>query len=139
MIARVHFFLWVALLLFSSSLVAAAQPGSASDDLEARARALASRLMAPCCFTQTVAQHESAAAQEMRVEVRQLLAQGLTDEQIIDHYVERYGPRILAVPPAQGFNQLLYSMPFLVTLCLLIGVCLALWKWYQRGHSAGAA
>lgn len=95
--------------------------------------------MAPCCFTQTIDQHESEAAQQMRAELRAWLAEGLSDEQVLDRYVARYGARILAVPPSQGFNRLLYWMPYLVTLVLFIGVCVTLWVWYRRAHSPGAS
>lgn len=123
------------LLVFCSSLVAAAQTAPATGNTAARARALEAKLMAPCCFTQTIDQHESDIARQMRAEVRAWLAEGLSDQQILDRYVERYGARILAVPPAQGFNRLLYWMPYLVTLALLIAVCLTLWVWYRRAHS----
>jgi cytochrome c-type biogenesis protein CcmH len=126
------------LVLLSLSAATAAQPAPADDELEARARALEAKLMAPCCFTQTIDQHESEASQQIRAELRLGLAKGLSDEQVIDHYVARYGPRILAVPPQTGFNRLLYWMPHLVTVTLLIGVCLTLWVWYQRGHSGDA-
>lgn len=126
----------LATLVVSSNLAADSEAGA---NHEARARWLEARLMAPCCFMQTIDQHESEAARDMRVEVRQLLAQGLSERQILDRYVERYGARILAVPPAKGFNRLLYSIPSVVTFFLFIGVCLALWKWYRRGRSGGAA
>jgi len=128
-----------ALLVCCFILVADAEPASATGSAEARARALEMKLMAPCCFTQTIDQHESEAAQQMRAELRAWLAEGLSDEQVLDRYVARYGARILAVPPSQGFNRLLYWMPYLVTLVLFIGVCVTLWVWYRRAHSPGAS
>lgn len=124
-----------ALLLLGASVAGRAEP---ADSRETRARALGKRLIAPCCFTQTIDQHESEAARQMQTEVRQLLTQGLSDEQVLDFYVQRYGTRILAVPPPQGFNQLLYWMPFIALLGLFVGGCLTLWKWYRRSHSIGS-
>jgi len=129
----------VALVLLGSLGVTAAAPVPATNTAEARARALEAKLMAPCCFTQTIDQHESDIARQMRTEVRAWLGQGFSDQQILDLYVERYGVRILAVPPAQGFNRLLYWMPYLVTLALLTAVCLTLWVWYRRAHLPGAS
>jgi cytochrome c-type biogenesis protein CcmH/NrfF len=75
----------------------------------------------------------------MRAEMRVWLAEGVSEEQILDRYVGRYGTRILAVPPRQGFNQLLFWMPWLVTLTLFVGVCLTLWMWYRRGQPPSPA
>jgi cytochrome c-type biogenesis protein CcmH len=127
----------LAALLLLGALAAAAAPPAQPDAAEARVRALEAKLMAPCCYTQTIDLHESDIARQMRSEVRAWVAQGLSDQQILDRYVARYGPRILAVPPAQGFNRLLYWMPYLVALVLLVGVCLTLWVWYRRGHGPG--
>ncbi len=105
---RMRLFSGLATLLLLCSSGAAAQAAPATDSAAARARALEAKLMAPCCFTQTIDQHESDIARQMRTEVRAWLAQGFSDQQILDIYVERYGARILAVPPPQGFNRLLY-------------------------------
>jgi cytochrome c-type biogenesis protein CcmH len=131
---RVPAWVWLTALLLAQAGVAAETP-----PLESRARLLERKLMAPCCFTQTIDQHESEAARAMRAELRQLLAQGLTDEQVLDHYVERHGPRILAVPPAQGFGRLLYWVPSMLTGVLLVAVCLLLRSWYRRGRATPAA
>jgi cytochrome c-type biogenesis protein CcmH len=49
----------------------------------------------------------------IRTSVRQALADGRTRQQILDGYVAQYGDRILAEPPARGFNLLLYVGPWL--------------------------
>lgn len=116
-----------------------ASPNSTGTALEERARRLDAQLMAPCCFSETIDQHLSPAAKEMRGEVRFLLAQGLTDRQVLDHFVEQYGLRILAAPPEKGFNQLLYVLPYLVSGLLIVVAGWTLWKWYRRGHPTGDA
>jgi cytochrome c-type biogenesis protein CcmH len=125
----------LAALLLPVAGLAAAQSLPASDSLAERARTLEAKLMAPCCFTQTIDQHESEAARQMRAEVRQWLAQGDSEEQILDRYVQLHGARILAVPPQRGFNRLLYWMPYVVTLALLVALCLTLRAWYRSGHA----
>ncbi len=89
---------------------------SATGDVERAARAIDAMLVAPCCFSQTVSIHESAAADEVRRDVRARLSAGATRQQILDAYVDRYGTRILAVPPAVGFDVTLYAMPLVVFL-----------------------
>lgn len=85
-------------------------------DLERDARAIDAMLIAPCCFSQQVSVHQSAAASEVRRDVRARLAAGQTRQQILDAYVAQYGKRILAEPPAAGFDLTLYVMPFLMLL-----------------------
>jgi cytochrome c-type biogenesis protein CcmH len=78
---------------------------------EQEARQLETMLIAPCCWSQQVAVHQSPAADEIRRDVRRRLASGQTREQIVDDYVVQFGQRILTVPPARGFNRLLYVLP----------------------------
>lgn len=39
------------------------------------------------------------------------MADGASEEQILDHFVAKHGERILAAPKARGFNLLAYVMP----------------------------
>ena len=80
-------------------------------------------LIAPCCWTTTVAVHGSGAAPRIQAEVRQMLGRGMEYQEIIDHYVEIYGERILAEPKRQGFNLAAYWVPY---LAILIGVVVVL-------------
>ena len=81
------------------------------------ARQVEEQLMAPCCFGSTVATHHSPAADAIRDDVRSLVAQGATAQQILDQYLDRYGERILAQPVARGFNLLAYWMPLVGLVC----------------------
>ena len=88
--------------------VAAADPQA----LEREAKQLEAKLMAPCCWAQQVSLHQSPAADDIKQTIRTLLAEGKTSEQILDFYVEQYGDRILAEPPARGFSRLIYVAPW---------------------------
>ena len=116
----------------------AEERAAAAADSEARARALEARLMAPCCYAQTVDLHESDAARQVRAELRQWLGEGLSDQQILKRFAERYGARILAVPPAQGFNRWLYWLPILLSAAATAGVVWLLWLWRRRSRGAPA-
>jgi cytochrome c-type biogenesis protein CcmH len=100
-------------------------PVSASEldpKLEQEAKAIETLLMAPCCWRQPVAVHFSPAAEQIRAEVRQMLADGLTREEILGKYIAQYGERILAKPPARGFGSLAYFLPFIF---LILGAAVA--------------
>ena len=61
------------------------------------ASAIEGRLMAPCCWTQTIDIHDSPIALSMRHEIRRRLRNGESPEVIQQSMVDRYGPKILAV------------------------------------------
>ena len=88
--------------------VAAADPQA----VEREAKQLEAKLMAPCCWAQQVSLHQSPAADEIKQNIRRLLAEGKTSEQILDVYVAEYGDRILSEPPARGFSLLIYIAPW---------------------------
>lgn len=53
--------------------------------------------MAPCCWTQTIDIHDSPIALSMRHEIRRRLRNGESAEAIQASFVDRYGPKIMAV------------------------------------------
>ena len=75
------------------------------------------RLMAPCCWAGTIDNHDSAVVSEMKGEIRRRLDGGETADTILARFVARYGPRVLAEPPARGLNLLVYLLPALALLC----------------------
>ena len=100
-------------------LVVAAPPDPQALELESRQ--IETMLIAPCCWTQQVSLHQSAAADEIKANIRKMLAQNMTRRQILDAYVAEYGDRILAEPPARGFSAALYVLPW-VFLAGSIGI-----------------
>jgi cytochrome c-type biogenesis protein CcmH len=90
---------------------AVAAPDQAA--IERQAKELEAKLIAPCCWSQQVSVHQSPASDEIKTAVRRMLAEGKTPEQILDSYVAEYGDRILAEPPARGFNAALYVAPWI--------------------------
>jgi cytochrome c-type biogenesis protein CcmH len=72
---------------------------AADPQVEATARALEGRIKAPCCWNQTLDIHGSPVSQELKAEIRTRLSRGETSAEIEASFVDRYGERILAVPP----------------------------------------
>ena len=106
-------------------------------DVEAEARKIDDLLMAPCCWTQPVSKHYSGSANEIRRGVREMLREGKTRQEVLDFYVEKYGQRILAMPPARGFNITAYVLP---AVFLIAGgwVLVAVFRKLRAGRPAGA-
>jgi cytochrome c-type biogenesis protein CcmH len=71
-------------------------------------------------------------ADQQRAEIKQLIARGLTKQQIKDELVRRYGPDILATPEDRGFTLAAYLVPVAVVLALLAGLAVLLPRWRRR-------
>ena len=91
----------------------------APQPLEREAKQIEALLMAPCCWAQQVSVHQSPAADEIRQNIRRMLADGKTRQQILDAYVAEYGDRILAEPPARGFSRLFHVGPWIFLVASL--------------------
>ncbi len=63
-----------------------------------------------------------------RERIAALQASGMPDAQIIDEFIAEYGKRVLAAPPAEGFNLLAWVMPF---VAIAAGLAV-IWMFIQR-------
>ena len=124
----------------ATSLLALAATGfvAAQADLEPDAREIEELLIAPCCFTQQVSEHQSPAASEAKRDIRARLAAGETRQQILDAYVAEYGTRVLATPPAEGLNLLLFVTPVVVLVGSIALVAFVVRRLTGRAEPADA-
>lgn len=95
-------------ILIGSVIVCSAEESADS----ALIRDIENNLIAPCCWTQPISEHESAVSEEMRQKVQDMVASGMSRNAILDYFVAQYGERILATPRAEGFNRLVYILPW---------------------------
>ena len=79
----------------------AKEAASAAADpvLEARMVAIAAELRCLVCQNQTIADSHADLAVDLRQQVRELLQQGQTDQQIFNYMTARYGDFVLYRPP----------------------------------------
>ncbi|HEX5374278.1 MAG TPA: cytochrome c-type biogenesis protein [Aquabacterium sp.] len=105
-------------------LAGEAAPLAADPALEARMMAIASELRCLVCQNQTVADSHSGLATDLRQEIRGLLQQGQTDQQVRDYMTARYGDFILYRPPVNASTALLWFGPALLAV---VGL-LVLWR-----------
>jgi cytochrome c-type biogenesis protein CcmH len=103
--------------------------GSVDDE-----RWLEARLIAPCCWMQTLDVHESPVAQELRSEIHARLSAGEAPLAIEDDIVARYGESIRALPKGKDPRTLI--LVFVAALVLAVGVGLAR---LARGWTLAAA
>jgi len=117
------------MLLLSATRVLAIDVSEGFEDptLQARYRALIEQTRCLVCQNQTIADSNAGLAQDLRREIREMLAQGATDRQVIDFLVGRYGDFVLYRPPFKNTTWLLWASPvlFLVIGLGIFGVTLA--------------
>jgi cytochrome c-type biogenesis protein CcmH len=103
----------LALLLAASSMANAQTSTRAADDatLDARARVLASELRCLVCRNETLAESSAALAQDLRAELRRLLAEGRSDAEVRAFFSERYGDVVHYRPPLQRSTLALWFGP----------------------------
>lgn len=81
--------------------------------IEAQAQRIEKLLTAPCCYKGTLRDHASGLAQKMRTDIRTMLAEGKSKDQILAHYKKKYGQAVLVEPPGGGLSGfILYGVPF---------------------------
>ena len=68
----------------------------------------------------------------MRNELTVALKRGQSDGQILDAFVEKYGPTILAAPTMSGFNLTAWITPFAVLLAAFASAVLVIRGWKRR-------
>ena len=79
--------------------------------IEERLYTLNRDLMCPVCDGLTLEQSQATPALEMKEEIKKMLIQGMSDKEIKNHFVAKFGVEILANPPKKGFDTLVWLAP----------------------------
>lgn len=72
-------------------------------------------------------------AHERRAELRAMLKEGLSIDQVQEAYARRFGTKALAVPPSSGSNRLLYIAPLVLIVAGAAMVITILRRWSRKG------
>jgi cytochrome c-type biogenesis protein CcmH len=123
-----------ALAVMLSPAAYAVQPDEIMADpvKEARARDLSRELRCMVCQNQSIDDSEAPLARDLRLLVRERIAVGDSDSQVIDFLVARYGEFVLLKPRFERQTWLLW----LLTPLAFAGGGLALWMRRRRAKSA---
>lgn len=126
-------------------LIALVFAGAASAEVEirefhsaaerARYRVLIEELRCPQCQNQNLAASDAPIARDLRAEVLRLLREGRSDEQIVDHLVDRYGDFVRYRPAWQPSTYLLWVAPGLL-LAIAGAVVAGVVRRQRRGEAA---
>jgi cytochrome c-type biogenesis protein CcmH len=84
---------------------------------EARVQKLGKALRCAVCQGVSIADSPASMARAQLDTVRELVAEGKSDQEVVDYFVARYGEWVLLEPPKHGFNWLVWLGP----IALLLG------------------
>ena len=128
----------VAVLFICLALVAPLR----AQDVNMRFSSLGHKMICGCGCNQILLEcnHVGCPLSEgMRNELTAALKRGQSDGQILDAFVEKYGPTILAAPTMSGFNLTAWITPFAVLLVAFASAVLVIRGWKRRPLRAVAA
>lgn len=100
--------------------------------------AMEQQVMCVVCRTPLAVANGPQADAERR-QIRRLIAQGMSEQQIKDALVAQYGERVLALPQDDGFNLAVYLVPLLAVAAALVLLMLALPRWRRHARARAAA
>ena len=104
------------ILLIGALIVGPLTPGQLK-----KVERLEKKLMAPCCYSQTIYDHMSNEAAQMRDEVMAMVEAGKSEQEIITYYRMKYGETILAVPDGRA-GEVAYAVPVSIALVALLAL-----------------
>jgi len=128
---------FVLMAAFAAPAAYAVQPDEIMPDpaKEARARDLSRELRCMVCQNQSIDDSDAPLARDLRLLVRERIATGDSDGQVIDFLVARYGEFVLLKPRLNAHTLVLWLLPPLV----LAGGGFALWTHSRRRSRSAAA
>jgi cytochrome c-type biogenesis protein CcmH len=112
---------------------AAKQPVTADD-----VNRVAKQMYCPVCENEPLDACGTAACQQWRAQIAQMLSDGQSDQQIKDYFMARYGVRVLAQPPATGISLWLYVLPIIGLVVGAIVVVLLMRRMRARAMQSAA-
>ena len=103
-------------------------------ELDRHTEELTSLMRCPVCQGLSIADSGTMIAMAMKEEVRQFLAQGYTDDQILLYFEASYGEFIRLEPKPKGFNLVVWIAPL---AALLLGLGMVIYRLRPRGEPGG--
>jgi cytochrome c-type biogenesis protein CcmH len=116
----------LALGLLALAPMAGAAPQTTVNEIEGE-------VMCPICGT-LLELSDSPQAQREKVYIARLVAAGKSEAEIKDDLVAQYGPAVLALPKASGFDLTAYLVPVLAILAAVIALAFSVTRWRRGGN-----
>lgn len=120
--------------LLTLACVAASAAAPTGAELEAKVERLATELRCLVCDNQTIADSNAQLARDLKSVVREQLAAGRSEDDVIGFLTQRYGDVVLYKPPVRASTWPLWFGPFV----LLGGGLWWLWRTLRRQQKGNA-
>ncbi len=114
------------MLQISSTWAKEARPMQNDAVVEVQVQRLSEQLRCLVCQNQTLADSHADLAQDLKQEIREMAAKGMSDQVIIDYLVARYGDFVRYRPPLKSTTLLLWLGPFALLFAGGIGLLVTL-------------
>jgi len=127
---------WLAIVLLAVPAAAWAQGDSGGVvELESRVFELGRQLRCPTCTSESVGDSSSAISIEMRNEIRDQIALGKSDDEILAFFQERYGDWVLLEPPREGIHLFVWILPVVGVVAGAAGLALLMTRWLAKARA----
>ncbi|HMN37677.1 MAG TPA: cytochrome c-type biogenesis protein CcmH [Hyphomicrobium sp.] len=113
----------IALVFCPAAVLADAAQLRQEDPIEPRVKSIAVQLRCPVCQGETIYDSHSTVATQMKSLIREKIAEGKSDGDILAFFVDRYGEFVLMEPRKSGRLLVIWLFP---AMALLIGATLAI-------------
>ena len=112
--------------------------GGAAQDRQTQIDRLERAVLAPCCYTQTLALHQSEIAVKMRLEIEKWVQEGRTDDEILATYAKQYGNKVLVDPNTLPRGWMLV-VPWAIVGLATLGAAWIVRRWQKTRHATDAS
>ena len=129
------FFVALSLLISANIFAKEATPLAEDPAVEQRLIAISQEMRCLVCQNESLAGSRADLAQDLRRELRELIKQGKTDDEIKEYMLNRYGDFVLYRPQVKPLTWALWGGPFLLMLLGIAGLLVYL---RQRGREMRA-
>ena len=98
------------------------------DDNSLEFKDVAGELRCPTCTGLSVLDSDAKFSVQIKDQVKEQMDKGRSKEEILEFFVERYGPWILREPPKEGFNVIAWIIPIAMLFLGPIIIWAVVWR-----------
>ena len=98
------------------------------DDNSLEFKDVAGELRCPTCTGLSVLDSDAKFSVQIKDQVKEQMDKGRSKEEILEFFVERYGPWILREPPKEGFNVIAWIIPIAMLFLGPIIIWALVWR-----------
>jgi cytochrome c-type biogenesis protein CcmH len=112
--------------------ILATAPALAQQPSTDEINAVAKKLSCPTCTGINVADCPTETCAQWRAKIGELMAEGKSEQEILDYFSTRYGDHVLQVPPKRGFFVWVWILPVIAILAGLAWLAYLMRGWARR-------